>query len=187
MTDDAEDAPAAAEPGEVRLRSIARSLPVQLLRAREAVMERFRATLRLHNVTEQQWRLLRTLSASDGMEVSELAEASFLLAPSVSRILRDLEARGYLRKERVARDHRRARVSITPAGLALIDTVAPRSEAIHREIADAFGEERMRRIERLLDELTEAMRALPPVHAAPPEECPAGTPPEGLSSRAEPE
>ncbi|MFT5000920.1 MAG: hypothetical protein ACI875_001925, partial [Planctomycetota bacterium] len=36
-----------------------KSLPIMLLRAREAVMRRFRPMLRLHDLSEQQWRVLR--------------------------------------------------------------------------------------------------------------------------------
>ncbi len=69
------------------------SLPMALLRTREAVMRLFRPGLRSHGVTEQQWRILRALAHAGPMEVTELAEATFLLAPSLSRILPDLEKR----------------------------------------------------------------------------------------------
>ena len=76
-----------------RLRSFSKSLPMSLLRAREAVMRHFRASLRQHNITEQQWRVLRALAEVRKIEVTELAHATFLLPPSLSRILRDLEQR----------------------------------------------------------------------------------------------
>ena len=66
---------------------------MSLLRAREAVMRQFRPSLRNHGLTEQQWRILRALTAVDNIEVTELARTAFLLGPSLSRILRDLEAR----------------------------------------------------------------------------------------------
>ena len=75
------------------MREFSRSLPMSLLRAREAVMRQFRPSLRNHGLTEQQWRILRALAAVDAIEVTELARVAFLLGPSLSRILRDLEAR----------------------------------------------------------------------------------------------
>src|ERR1700736_3847580 len=75
------------------MRAFSQSLPMELLRAREAVMRRFRPGLRDHGVTEQQWRILRALAHSGPMEVSELADTTCLLAPSLSRILPDMEAR----------------------------------------------------------------------------------------------
>ncbi len=44
------------------MRAFSSSLPMALLRAREAVMRRFRPGLRDHGVTEQQWRVLRALA-----------------------------------------------------------------------------------------------------------------------------
>ena len=75
------------------MREFSRSLPMSLLRAREAVMRQFRPSLRNHGLTEQQWRILRALTAVDNIEVTELARTAFLLGPSLSRILRDPEAR----------------------------------------------------------------------------------------------
>ena len=72
------------------MRAFSNSLPMELLRAREAVMRRFRPGLRGHGVTEQQWRILRALAHSGPLEVSQLADATCLLAPSLSRILPDM-------------------------------------------------------------------------------------------------
>src|ERR1700751_1542936 len=57
----------------VPMRDFSRSLPMLLLRAREAVMRQFRPSLRSHGLTEQQWRILRALAAIDAIEVTELA------------------------------------------------------------------------------------------------------------------
>src|SRR3977135_2094432 len=77
----------------VPMREFPPSLPMSLLRAREAVMRQFRPSLRQHGLTEQQWRILRALAAVDAIEVTELAHVAFLLGQSLSRILRDLEGR----------------------------------------------------------------------------------------------
>src|SRR5258708_16165266 len=81
------------------MRELSRSLPMSLLRAREAVMRQFRPSLRQHGLTEQQWRILRALTAVDAIEVTELARVAFLLGPSLSRILRDLEARHLIERK----------------------------------------------------------------------------------------
>ncbi len=91
------------------MREFSRSLPMSLLRAREAVMRQFRPSLRSHGLTEQQWRILRALTAVDEIEVTELARVAFLLGPSLSRILRDLEARALDRSARRPRPMHGAR------------------------------------------------------------------------------
>jgi len=96
----------AGKAGEMRgvpMREFSRSLPMSLLRAREAVMRQFRPSLRNHGLTEQQWRILRALTAVDTIEVTELARVAFLLGPSLSRILRDLEARDLIEIDRGGR------------------------------------------------------------------------------------
>src|SRR5260221_1040453 len=97
----------------VPMREFSRSLPMSLLRAREAVMRQFRPSLRSHGLTEQQWRILRALTAVDAIEVTELARVAFLLGPSLSRILRDLEARDLIERRTAKPDLRRALVSIS--------------------------------------------------------------------------
>ncbi len=59
-----------------------RSLAIGLLRAREAVMSHFRPILAAHDVTEQQWRVIRVLAEAGMLDASEVAEKAFILAPS---------------------------------------------------------------------------------------------------------
>src|SRR5207249_2706394 len=75
------------------MREFSRSLPMSLLRAREAVMRQFRPSLRNHGLTEQQWRILRALTTVDTIEVSELAGVAVLVGPSLAGILRDRAGR----------------------------------------------------------------------------------------------
>jgi homoprotocatechuate degradation regulator HpaR len=148
------------------MRDFASSLPMDLLRAREAVMRLFRQGLRRDGVTEQQWRILRALASSGPMEVSQLAEATFLLAPSLSRILPELEARGLISRAQADSDLRRNVVRIESSGLRLIATHAPFSEAVYAGIETTFGRERLRQLVRLLRELEEALQAEAPEASA---------------------
>ena len=75
----------------VPIRSFKKSLPMQLLKAREAAMSRFRPMLRTHGLTEQRWRVIRAIYEHGLIDASELAEESFLLSPSLTRILKFLE------------------------------------------------------------------------------------------------
>jgi homoprotocatechuate degradation regulator HpaR len=145
--------PVAPSATRVRLREFSRSLPMALLRAREAVMRHFRPSLRAFDMTEQQWRVLRTLSAIPEIEVTELANATFLLAPSLSRILRDLQERGLTQRRSCDRDMRLALLSITPAGLQLIEEAGVYSEQIYAEMNRRFGAARLADLMDLLREL----------------------------------
>jgi homoprotocatechuate degradation regulator HpaR len=136
-----------------RIRDFSQSLPMLLLRGREAVMRHFRPSLLEHGVTEQQWRVLRALSTADEMEVMVLANATYLLAPSLSRILKDLQRRGLVKRRSDRRDLRRNLVAITPKGDELIDTLSPRSEVIYGEICRRFGQKNFDLLQDLLREL----------------------------------
>lgn len=146
----------------VKLRSFSRSLPMSLLLAREAVMARFRSSLKLFNITEQQWRVLRALNTVPEIEVTALAKATGLLPPSLSRILKDLEARGLVLRLAAEQDMRKSLIAISPDGLKLIDAVAPYSEEIYGEITRAFGDDKLTQLQDLLKELVQTVGELPP-------------------------
>lgn len=144
----------------MRLRGFSESLPMSLLRAREAVMRHFRASLRRHDLTEQQWRVPRALTAVESIEATEFARATFLLPPSLSRILRDLEVRGLVSRRSAQADLRLALVSISERGLGLIETVSPESERIYGRIAGAIGADDLARLQDLLRALERRLAEL---------------------------
>ncbi|MGE5159504.1 MAG: homoprotocatechuate degradation operon regulator HpaR [Gemmatimonas sp.] len=149
----------------VPMREFSRSLPMALLRAREAVMRQFRPSLRRHGLTEQQWRILRALAAVEESEVTELARAAFLLGPSLSRILRDLEARRLIERRTAAADLRRAVVSISAKGLKLMKEVAPASEAIYAAITKRYGARKLAELHAMLGELEASLSGFGPEEA----------------------
>jgi homoprotocatechuate degradation regulator HpaR len=163
---------AALNPAERRIpmRDFSKSLPMSLLRAREAVMRQFRPSLRRHGLTEQQWRILRALSAVEAIEVTELARTAFLLGPSLSRILRDLEARQLIERRTAKVDLRRGVVSISQKGVRLIELIAPTSEFIYAEITRRYGVQRLAELQAMLAALESSLAALEVTDIAPSED-----------------
>jgi homoprotocatechuate degradation regulator HpaR len=151
----------ASEPARrIPMREFSRSLPMSLLRAREAVMRQFRPSLRRHDLTEQQWRILRALAAIDAIEVTELARIAFLLGPSLSRILRDLEARRLIERKTPKTDLRRAMVSISEKGVRLMAMVAPSSEAIYAAITKRYGARKLAELQEMLGALEQSLSGM---------------------------
>jgi len=140
-----------------RLMDDRRSLPIALLRAREAVMAYFRPHHRKGGVTEQQWRVIRVLYLDGEMDAAELARRAYLLAPSLSRILKDLEAAKYLKRRPGDLDSRQSLLSLSANGSAMVTGAAPFLDGIHREIARRFGSGRLDELLALLDELERAL------------------------------
>lgn len=129
-----------------------RSLAIGLLKAREAVMSHFRPILADHDVTEQQWRVIRALSEAGTLDATEVAEKAFILAPSLTRMLRSLEERGFITRHKDKDDGRRVLLRLAPAGQAIIDEVMPDSLRVYADIDARFG---AKRTEQLLDMLEE--------------------------------
>lgn len=139
------------------MRTFERSLPMALLRAREAVMRTFVPSLKEHDLSPQQWRVIRVLVESPELTVSELAAQCYLLVPSLSRILQNLEQRGIVRRAAVPGDQRRAAISLTAKGRKLFDQIAPMSEQRYAFITERFGYGKLELLYELLDELTEKL------------------------------
>lgn len=136
--------------------STRRSLPMALLRAREIIMSHFRPMLARHDITEQQWRVLRVLAEAGPLEATELANHASILPPSLTRIIKAMEERRFITRNRVKDDGRRTRLSISPAGLTLIEELSPERLAIYEAIEKRFGRDQH---EQLLDMLEELIRS----------------------------
>ena len=145
------------------LQPFPRSLPAILMRAREAVMTHVRPVLRTYDMTEPQWRVLRTLAANEEVEVTQLAEMVFLLPSSLSRILKDLTDRGLIQRRTSTEDLRKGLVSISDQGLSMIEAANPETAMVTAEIERLFGSDRMGRLVGLLEELEEALGPGQPV------------------------
>jgi len=151
------DESAAEDPSALPMREFAYSLPMALLRAREAVMRRFRPLLAEHGITEQQWRVLRSLQDLGPTEVAQLARRCCILLPSMLGILKRLEAKEWVEQTRNAADQRSSTVIVTPAGLELLKAVAPHSEERYAEIERRFGKDNLDELYALLFQLAHSL------------------------------
>lgn len=140
-----------------QLREFDRSLPMSLLKAREAVMKKFTPSLREHGLSAQQWRVLRVLEQKGEMELSDLAEGCYILKPSLTRIVQNLEGRKLIERHESQQDRRRSTVLLTEAGRALFNAIAPASLERYQFITERFGYGKMELLYQLLDELVEAV------------------------------
>jgi len=136
-------------------RDTRRALPIALLKARETVMARFRPILAARDVTEQQWRVIRVLGEESPLDATEVAERACVLAPSLTRIIRALEDRKLITRDRDTGDGRRISLAIAPAGLAMIRELTPEIRLIYAHLETSYGRERMERLLDMLCELAE--------------------------------
>ncbi|MGA3156854.1 MAG: homoprotocatechuate degradation operon regulator HpaR [Steroidobacteraceae bacterium] len=137
------------------MRNFDQSLPMMLLRAREAAMAFFRPLLNTHGVTEQQWRVIRILHEHADLEFHQLADISGVLPPSLTGILTRLERMGLVRRRKTAADQRRLHLSLTGEGATLFGRVSVEAERIYRDIEARFDAKRLSNLFALLRELCE--------------------------------
>ncbi len=124
------------------LRGMQQSLPIALLRAREATMRLFKPVVDAEGLSLPQWRVIRALAEAGALDASDLAERCAILPPSLSRMLQTLETRGLIARARTA-DARRRRIALTDAGADLFARVSPQSEAVYRTLEDRIGADRL--------------------------------------------
>ncbi len=141
------------------MRDFKHSLPMELLKAGEAAMARFRPMLRRHGVTAQQWRVIRALAEYKKIDAGELAKRSFLLAPSLTRILRYLEREKLVKRSVDSSDQRRSTFVLTAKGKRLFEEVGPDSEALYAEIEQDFANHKLEELYELLADFTDSLAA----------------------------
>jgi homoprotocatechuate degradation regulator HpaR len=141
----------------VAIRPFDESLPMALLRAREAVMRGFRRLLRFHGLNEQEWRIMRALMETDRLEIGELAERVFILKPSATRTVKNLQGRDIVSRSRSSADQRRALIGLTAKGRELFEELAPESELEYARITGLVGPSDMKQLYQLLGRVTETL------------------------------
>jgi len=94
------------------------------------------------------------------LNISELSRRCYVLKPSMSRILRNLEGRGLIQRKAVQEDQRLSAIFLTKPGRELINVIAPSSEASYKQITKQFGNKKLSELTDLLDDLMEALNKL---------------------------
>ncbi len=138
-----------------------RNLPLLLLQAREGVLAHFRPLLNAHGVTEQQWRIVRTLLAEGALEPRQIGTLCRISSPSLAGVLARMDELGLVQRERTAQDQRRVLVSLTRKSRHLAAAMAPEVEAVYARIEDHIGADFVQRFYATLDELIDLLEGLP--------------------------
>ena len=134
-----------------------RNLPRLLLQAREAVMAHTRPSLREHELSDQQWRVLRVLGEhaheAAGIETGRVAREAYLLGPSLTGVLARMERDGLITRERCPQDARRTVVRATALGLQKVQALSQTIEAHYSWMEQQLGKPKLGQLYALLDEL----------------------------------
>ena len=131
-------------------RDTRRALPIALLRAREAIMRLYRPVFRAYDVTEPQWRVMRALQEETPLDASEVSKRTCLQLPSLTRIFKTLDERGFISRKRDAGDARKLVLALTPSGLTLLCKLTPDAENADSQLERKFGRQRIEHLLELL-------------------------------------
>jgi MarR family transcriptional regulator, 2-MHQ and catechol-resistance regulon repressor len=128
----------AARPAGIDDPSVAEALRayVKLLRATKAVLARLERRLSAQSLTLTQLGVLEGILHKGPLTQRELGRKVLTSAGNMTDVVDKLEARGLVRRTRVAADRRSVQVELTPAGRALIERLFPHHAA---DIALAMG------------------------------------------------
>ncbi len=105
------------------------------------------------NLTEQKWRILRTLDEMGEVEQSAISKEACMLLPSLTRTLRAMEAEGLILRRQDEEDKRRTQVQISDKGRGLLADNILQALEVYAAIEDQLGREKITHLLDLLEEL----------------------------------
>jgi len=130
-----------------------RNLPRLLLQAREAVMAHTRPSLREHELSDQQWRVLRVLGEHGAVETGRVAREAFILGPSLTGVLARMERDGLITRSRDPEDQRCTVIEASAHGRRLVKRLSTSIEAHYKWMEETLGKDKLEQLYTLLDEL----------------------------------
>jgi DNA-binding MarR family transcriptional regulator len=105
------------------------------------------------DITPAQYNVLRILRGvyPEGHPRCDIARRMIERAPDVTRLVDRLEKRGLVERDRSAADRRLSLTRITPAGLELLDRLAPRLAALESHLAERLSLRDRRELSRICE------------------------------------
>jgi MarR family transcriptional regulator, organic hydroperoxide resistance regulator len=94
----------------------------------------FRREMERYEVTWPQFHLLKLVRSSKGITVTELSHTLMISAPTTSRMIDGLCAKGLLEKEKDTRDHRVTRLRLSDKSESLLKTLTELQDEILLEV-----------------------------------------------------
>jgi DNA-binding MarR family transcriptional regulator len=113
--------------------------------------------LKPSGITALQYTALTVLEQHDGLPAAQLARRSFVTAQSIADLVRALEQRGLIARERNPENRRELLIRLTDVGRALLAEYADDVLALERRMVSTLTE---RQVAQLRSALAEAWHAL---------------------------
>jgi len=111
-----------------------KSLPMMLYRTLDTIIPRYRAVFKKHDISEQQWRILRVLWENEKCTTAELASKALLPSPSLVGIIDRMTSKGLVARDRSEEDRRVVRIGLTAKGRSLEAELKPQIDRVYEEM-----------------------------------------------------
>jgi len=121
-------------------------------------------------LTQAQWSALGVLYHYPGSTNSDLEAILLIERPSVTSLIKGMEARGWVVREDDPKDARSKRFFLTESGKALAEETRSLAEHVDREVLGALTMEEVTQLRRLLVKLIESSSSHVPPRVPLPEE-----------------
>ena len=123
-------------------------LPYRLNQAAERVSQRFAAQYRArYHMTRPEWRALAALGTYGRMTATEIGANSSMHKTKVSRAVRALEEKRWLKRSEDTQDRRVEHLDLTAAGKRIYGEMVALAHAYEEELAGLLGAVGLRQLE----------------------------------------
>ena len=136
-------------------RSRSQEVYVALLRTADDSKRYLSDLLDADDVTLQQYNVLRILrgAGDEGLPTLSVAERMIERTPGVTRLIDRMERKGWVTRERCAKDRRRVWCMITDEGLALLTRLDAPIDSVDDVLEGALSEEELGTLTNYLDRI----------------------------------
>lgn len=154
-----EPAAAAFADGTVSLGRLETYLGFRMRRVHSILSRDFFAATRQWNLREGMFSALELIAANPGISQAQVSQAIGLDRSAMVMVMDELEKRFWAKRQRCAQDRRRHRLSITPAGAKVLDSLFRCMEEAEARALAALDDRDLATVCRALDRIYEAYAA----------------------------
>jgi DNA-binding MarR family transcriptional regulator len=141
------------------------SIPYILFRLTNKLVQSLRETLahlNIGQITVAEWRILSSLKSRHGdSTINELVKCTIINQPVISRIVREMQERGLVKKYKQNQDRRVTRVRITKKGDELFNAIYPHLQRSRNQLVDSMSTDDVNQLRTLLKQMQANMGIRP--------------------------
>lgn len=139
--------------------SLAQEAHLNIMRAAAELEHTSEEIFKPHGITTTQFNVLRILKGAggDGLCRHEVGSRMVRKVPDVTRLLDRMEESGLIVRERTGTDRRYVTARITAKGVALLEKLNPKVEALHEGLLKHMSAARLRTFIELIGEVREGL------------------------------